>query len=364
MNHSDIIIIAITGLLQLAVAINGLRLTRRFGVARVGWSLFSAFALLALVHLFEAVSEFHRAREFETGIELVYAFISFMLLAGLAHLETVLTERQRLEQQARKLETIGQFAEGITHDFNNIVTAISANVDLLLLKEQDAETAEQLNQIHETVNRAGALTRQLLAFGRGHAAKIELLDLNALIENLVKMLRHLLGSRVTLTNTSDTPLPFIVGDASMIEEIVVNLAVNARDAMPKGGQLTIGATAVKIDPAHAARHRDARAGEFVCIRARDTGAGIPPEVLPRIFDAYFTTKEAGKGTGLGLATVQRITKQHSGWIEVESQPGVGTQFTIYFPCAPRSVIEAQKDRTLAPVAADVQAKAEAVGVAG
>lgn len=358
MNHSDVIIVTITGLAQLSVAIYGLRLTRMFGVAKVGWSLFSAFALLTLVHLLEAVRQFSMARDFGIEVEFIYAFISFLLLAGLAHLEAILKERQRLERQARKLETIGQFAEGITHDFNNIVAAINGNVSLLLLKQHDAETTEHLNQIETTVNRAGALTRQLLAFGRGHAAQIELLDLNTLIENLNKMLRHLLGSRITLANTSAPDLPLIVGDTSMIEEIIVNLAVNARDAMPKGGKLTIGATAVTVDKAHTNRHREARAGDFVCIRVSDTGSGIAPEILPRIFEPFFTTKEIGKGTGLGLATVQRIATQHSGWVEVQSRVGAGTEFTIYFPCAPRSVVEAHKERAATPAPVKVKIPAE------
>jgi len=337
MNQSDIIIITFTGLLQLSVAGYGMRLTRRFGVAKVGWSLFSAFALLAVVHLFEAVQQFNTGREFGIGIEIIYAFASFLLLAGLAHLEAVLKERERLERQAHKLQAVGQLAEGITHDFNNILTAIHGHVGLLLLKQHDAETTEQLDHIVVAVDRAGALTRQLLAFGRGHTTQIELLNLNAIIGNLVQMLQHLLGSKITLENSSAANLPLIVGDPTMIEQIVVNLVINARDAMPKGGKVTIGATRVA---------NKAGGRELVCIRVSDTGSGIPPEVLPRIFEPYFTTKETGKGTGLGLATVQRIAKQHSGWVDVQSRVGAGTDFTVYFPCAPRSVVEVPTEPAL------------------
>lgn len=347
MNDSDVIIITITGLLQLSVAGYGLRLARRFSVDQVGWSLFSAFALLALVHLFEAVKQFHAGREFGIEIEVLYAFISFLLLTGLAHIESMLKARERLERQARKLETIGHLAEGITHDFNNIVAAIQGYVSLLLLQQHDPETTGQLHQIEAVANRAGALTRQLLAFGRGHSAQIELLNLNVVIENLIQMLRQLIGAKITLENASALNLPPIVGNANMIEEVVINLAINARDAMPKGGMLTIGAFAVEVDKLHVARHREARVGEFVCIRVCDTGIGIPPEVLPRIFESFFTTKEVGKGTGLGLATVQRIATQHSGWVEVQSRVGEGSDFAVYFPCAPRSVVEARKE----PVAA-------------
>lgn len=347
MNDSDVIIIAIAGLLQLSVAGYGLRLARRFGVDQVGWSLFSAFALLALVHLFEAVKQFHTGKEFGIEIEVIYALISFLLLTEMAHIESVLKARQRLERQARKLETIGQLAEGITHDFNNIIATIQGYVCLLLLEEHDPETTGQLNQINAAVNRAGALTHQLLAFGRGHSAEIELLDLNAVIENLIQMLRHLIGAKITLENSSAANLPLIMGDTSMIEEVVVNLAINARDAMPTGGTLIIGASAMKVDKKHAAHHREARVGEFVCVRVRDTGSGMPAAVLARIFEPFFTTKEAGKGTGLGLATVQRIAKQHSGWVEVQSRVGEGSEFAVYFPCAPRSVVETRKEPVLA-----------------
>ncbi|HEX9045947.1 MAG TPA: ATP-binding protein [Verrucomicrobiae bacterium] len=342
MNRYEAIVIAIAGLLQLSVGIYGLRLTHLFGVAKVGWSLFCAFALLAVVHLIEAIDQLQSAEGVGMSIEIIYAFISFLLLTAMAHLEVVLKERQRLERQARKLQTIGQLAEGITHDFNNIVTAIQGYVSLLLLKPHDPDTVESLNQIDIAVNRAGALTRQLLAFGRGHSAQIELVNLNEVIENLVQMLRQLLGSKIVLENNSAVDVPLIVGDISMIEEIIVNLAVNARDAMAKGGRLTIGASTVTLDKAQTSRHRDARAGEFVCVRVRDTGCGIAPEVLPRIFEPFFTTKEVGKGTGIGLATVYRIARQHSGWVEVQSSLGAGSEFAVYFPCAPRTVVEASK----------------------
>ena len=347
MNQSEIIIITITGLLQLSVAVYGLRLTHQYGVARVGWSLFCAFALLALTHLFEAVRQFNTARQFEIKIEVVYAFISFLLLTGMAHIESVLKERRRIERQARKMETIGQLAEGITHDFNNIIASIQGYVSLLLLKQHDLETTEQLNQIAGAANRAGGLTRQLLAFGRGHSAQFEFLNLNTLIEELIQMLRPLIGATIRLEYAPVSNLPLIAGDATMIEEVIINLAVNARDAMPQGGTLTIGVAAENVDRSHVTLHHDARVGEFVCIRVCDTGCGMSSEMLTHIFEPFFTTKEAGKGTGLGLATVQRIVAQHSGWVEIQSNLGVGTEFAVYFPCAPHSVVEARKEQVLA-----------------
>jgi two-component system cell cycle sensor histidine kinase/response regulator CckA len=346
MNRSEAVILTVTGLLQLAVAAYGLRLTHMFGVARVGWSLFAAFALLALVHLFEAVTQYHDAMNFGLGIEVVYAFISFLLIAGLAHLESVLKERRRLEHQARKLQALGQLAEGITHDFNNVISAIQGYSSLLLLKPHDPDTTEALQQICAAVNRAGGLTRQLLAFGRGQSGQIEFLNLNTVIESLTHMLRQLIRGKVLLDTVSEPNLPLIVGDVTLVEEVIVNLVVNARDAMPAGGKLTISAGPVTVDKAYMAEHRDAKPGEYVCMRVRDTGSGITPEVMRRIFEPYFTTKPAGKGTGLGLATVQRIAKQHSGWVEVDSTPGAGSEFRVYFHCAPHAAAETPREPAL------------------
>jgi len=349
MNHSDVIIISIAGLLQLSVACYAFRLTRRFGVAHVGWSLFSAFALLALVHLIQAVKLFASGDEFGIKIEVIYAFISFLLLVALAHLETMLRERRRIEQQARKMEAIGQLTEGIAHDFNNILTVIDGYSDLLMTRSQDAETSESVEQISAAVNRAAGLTRQLLTFGRQRPMQTESLDLKAVLSNLAKMLRRLIGEDITLNTESGPDLPPIVGDVSMIEQVIINLAINARDAMPKGGTLIISTEVVKMDAAHGNRHREAKAGEFVCLRVRDTGCGMTPHVLAHISEPFFTTKEAGKGTGLGLANVYGIAKQHSGWVEVRSQVGLGTEFRVYLPCAPHPAVGNGKEPVLLPI---------------
>jgi len=333
MNHLDVIIISIAGLLQLSVACYAYRLTRHFGVAQVGWSLFSAFTLLALVHLIQAVKLFATGGEFGIEIEVIYAFISFLLLIALAHLETMLKERQRIERQARKMEAIGQLTEGIAHDFNNILTVIDGYTELLMAQSKDAETTEFVEQISASVNRAASLTRQLLTFGRRRVMQSESLDLKEVIGKLTKMLRRLIGEDVTLNHVSGSNLPPIAGDVSMIEQVVINLAVNARDAMPKGGTLTISAEVAKVDAAHASHHREAKVGEFVCLRVNDTGTGMTPHVLAQISEPFFTTKGAGKGTGLGLANVYGIARQHSGWVEVNSRVGLGTEFRVYFPSA-------------------------------
>jgi len=342
MNPSDVTIITVAGVLQVCVAGYGLWLNRQFGTPKVGWSIFGAFALLAITHLSESIQQFNQPHEFVVRIELVYALTSFLLLLGMAHIQSLFKERQRMECQARKMETIGQLAVGIAHDFNNIIAVVEGYASLLLRKPQDKDTASQLTQIEAAAKRASALIRQLLAFGKHRPGEIQLLDLNAVTADLVVMLHQLLGSKIKIENVPGDDLPAILGDKNMIEEIIVNLAVNARDAMPNGGKLIISAETVTVDKVHASRKRDARPGQFACIRVCDTGDGIPPKVLGRIFEPFFTTKGEGKGTGLGLATVQRIAKEHSGWVEVQSEVGVGTEFSVFFPCAPRPAVAREK----------------------
>jgi CheY-like chemotaxis protein len=177
----------------------------------------------------------------------------------------------------------------------------------------------------------------LLAFGRRHEKQTQSLDLNEVINNLAKMLRRLIGEDITLKTVYGNNLQPIAGDVSMIEQIILNLAVNARDAMPKGGTLTITTEAVTVNAAHAARHRGAKAGEFVSLRVCDTGTGMTPDVLAHISEPFFTTKGVGKGTGLGLANVYGIVQKHSGWVEVHSQVDAGTEFTVCFPRAQEPV---------------------------
>ncbi len=245
------------------------------------------------------------------------------------------TERLSLEAQlrhAQKLESIGQLAAGVAHDFNNILTIIQGHSDRLLAQcDGDERITEPLQQVSAAASRASSLTRQLLMFSRKQVMQPKVLELNAVLGNMGKMLHRLLGEDIAL-ELKCLPLPLAVeADAGMIEQIIMNLAVNSRDAMPKGGQLLITTTLVEADEGYAQQHAEARLGSFVCLSVTDTGCGMDTETQGRIFEPFFTTKEVGKGTGLGLATVYGIAKQHQGWIEVTSQVGLGTTFQVFLP---------------------------------
>jgi PAS domain S-box-containing protein len=249
-----------------------------------------------------------------------------------------ITKRKlRKEQlhQARKMEAIGQLAGGIAHDFNNLLTVIHGNVQLVLTDESQLkeENRQCLQQVTDATERAADLTRQLLAFGRKQVVQFQPLNLNHVISSFTKMLKRVIGEHIVLQCCCAEELPSVNADVGMIEQILINLIVNARDAMPQGGSIVITTEAISIDAAYVETHPEAQPGEFVCITVGDTGAGIYPEYLPRIFEPFFTTKEAGKGTGFGLATVYGIVKQHRGWIEVSSQLGNGTTFKIFLPAS-------------------------------
>src|SRR6185437_10442984 len=244
-------------------------------------------------------------------------------------------ERKQLEEQLRqsqKMEAIGQLAGGVAHDFNNLLAVIQGNAELALMKgaELSDQTREFLKQITDASGRAAKLTRQLLAFGRKHTIRLESLNLSDVIGNLSKMLNRIIGEDIRL-RCSYEGLSFVRADAGMIEQVILNLIVNARDAMPNGGQLLVSTKMVSIDELYAQLHSEARVGQFVRLSVADTGIGIPAENLARIFEPFFTTKEVGKGTGLGLATVFGIVKQHQGWVNVSSRVGEGTTFDIFLP---------------------------------
>jgi PAS domain S-box-containing protein len=246
-----------------------------------------------------------------------------------------LTAQKRLEEQLRqsqKMEAIGQLAGGVAHNFNNLLTVIHGHASLLLASASLAGiSAKSVQQISQAAERAAGLTRQLLAFGRRQVMQPRQLDMNEVVGNMTKMLGRILGEDIAL-QLRYSPQPALVqADAGMMEQVLLNLAVNARDAMPKGGLLAIKISPVNVDAIHTAEHPEACVGNYVCLSVTDTGCGIPPENLRRIFEPFFTTKEVGKGTGLGLATVYGIVKQHQGWIEVESEVGRGTAFKVFIP---------------------------------
>jgi two-component system, cell cycle sensor histidine kinase and response regulator CckA len=248
-----------------------------------------------------------------------------------------ITERKRLEEQLRqsqKMEAIGQLAGGVAHDFNNILTVIHGHASLLTSTSKLSETAaKSAHQIGQAAERAAGLTRQLLTFSRRQVMQPRRLDINEVVSQMTMMLGRILGENIAL-QLKYWPHPALVqADASMMEQVLLNLAINARDAMPKGGQLLIRISGVAINSSHLAYHPEARTGQFVCLTVTDTGLGIPPENLRRIFEPFFTTKEVGKGTGLGLATVYGIVKQHQGWIEVESHLRQGATFRVFLPAS-------------------------------
>ena len=232
--------------------------------------------------------------------------------------------------QAARLEAVGRLAGGVAHDFNNLVMIIKGYSDMLI-DAVPAPLRPQLEEIKKAGDRASALTRQLLAFSRKQVLEPQVLDPNQIVRNMLKMLRVLIGADIELkTNLSDRA-GRIHADPGQIEQVVMNLVVNARDAMPRGGKLIVETQSARLDEAYAASHPDARVGDYVLIAVGDNGVGMDKGTLAHVFEPFFTTKEQGKGTGLGLATVYGIVEQSKGHIAVESEVGVGTTFKIYLP---------------------------------
>jgi len=248
-----------------------------------------------------------------------------------------ITERKQVAEELRqtqKMEAIGKLAGGIAHDFNNLLTIILGHSQLLLeTSEQDSALESEVTAIKSAGERAALLTSQLLAFSRRQILQPNILDLNQIVEDMDSMLRPLIGEQITLVTEPAPGLWPIKGDGGQIEQIIMNLAVNARDAMPRDGTLTIATANVHLDAA-SRRHTGAGPGAYVMLVVKDTGVGMDAETLARVFEPFFTTKERGKGTGLGLSTVYGIVRQSEGFIQASSAPGQGSVFTIYFPRVP------------------------------
>jgi PAS domain S-box-containing protein len=258
-----------------------------------------------------------------------------------------ITERRKLEEQLRqsqKMEAIGQLAGGISHDFNNLLTIILGHCDLMQSrKTRDPNLAESLAEIREAAERAASLTRQLLAFSRRNVLQMKILDLNAIIEHSQKMCSRIIGEDITLSTKLAAGLDRIEADAGLLDQALLNLVVNARDAMPTGGRLSIETANVVLDDKYVRMHPDAQPGPAVLLSVKDSGCGIDLALLPRIFEPFFTTKGAGKGTGLGLATVYGIVKQCGGHVVVESELNRGSEFKIYLPAQPSAVVARQSE---------------------
>ncbi|HET9453961.1 MAG TPA: PAS domain S-box protein [Gemmatimonadaceae bacterium] len=245
------------------------------------------------------------------------------------------TERERMAaqlRQAQKMDAVGRLAGGIAHDFNNILTAIISYADLVLSEVPESNPIHSdVVEIRSAGERAAALTRQLLAFSRQQAMETRVVDVGSIVSGMAKMLQRLIDARIALTIDADASAPKVRADRAQLEQVLLNLAVNARDAMPRGGTLDIRTGSSSFGEADVRDHPGLQPGLYAHIRVSDTGPGIPDEVLPRIFEPFFTTKPSGEGTGLGLSVVYGIVKQSGGYVMVDSRLGEGTTFTVLLP---------------------------------
>ena len=254
------------------------------------------------------------------------------------------TERVNLESQLRqsqKMEAVGQLAAGVAHDFNNILTVIRGHIDLQMMSDDmDEDVQDTLSQVGEAAERAASLTRQLLAFSRKQVIRRKTLCVNGLVSDTANMVRRLIGENYTLELDLGVELPPVFADVCAVEQVIMNLAVNARDSMPDGGLLCIRTKAAFFDRSDLGNRPEARSGNFICVTVEDHGVGMPESVQQRIFEPFFTTKGVGKGTGMGLATVYGLVKQHKGWIELDSVEGEGTTFRVYLPISTERIDQA------------------------
>jgi hypothetical protein len=257
-------------------------------------------------------------------------------------LSTDITERKNLEAQfyqAQRLESIGTMASGIAHDLNNVLTPILTTAQLLRLSQKgmDAKGLKFVNMIENSVRKGSNLVKQILSVSRASQGERTALDLAALLQDEIEIIQHGFPKSIEIRSNVPSPkenrptLGIILADPTYLHQIFLNLCINARDAMPNGGTLTISAAKVFVDEAMAAQILDVQVGQYALITVADTGTGIPPEVQKRMFDPFFTTKAPGQGTGLGLATVRGLVKANEGFLQVFSEVGQGTQFQVYFP---------------------------------
>lgn len=288
----------------------------------------------------------------EVAGDLAFALHGMSVEAQLDRSQTVLAEREEELRQSQKLEAIGQLAGGVAHDYNNILTVQIGYCELMQAQLRPEDPLfKELTKIKDCAERAAVLTRQLLAFSRKQALEFEVLDLNAVVGSLEEMLRRLIGEDVEFTVVAGGKLGRVRADRGQMEQVIMNLVVNARDAMPGGGKLTIETADVALDEEYVKRHVDATAGPHVMMAINDSGHGMDKETKGRIFEPFFTTKEHGKGTGLGLATVYGIVRQCGGNIWVYSEPGKGTSFKIYLPRVESAVTVSMTARDAPTVAA-------------
>jgi nitrogen-specific signal transduction histidine kinase len=260
-----------------------------------------------------------------------------------------ITERRKLEeqlQQSQKIEAIGRLAGGIAHDFNNLLTAIRGYSDLLLLRiDSSSPLRRDVEEIQKAGERAASLTRQLLAFSRKQVLQPKVLDLNAVVAGMDGMVRRLIGEDIDLVTVLKPGLWNVQADPGQVEQVIMNLVVNSRDAMPQGGKVTIETSNEELDDRYVRRHAVVKPGEYVRLSISDTGLGMDEVTKSRLFEPFYTTKEKGKGTGLGLSTVYGIVKQSGGYIWVYSETGKGAAFKVYFPRFRGATAEARREGT-------------------
>ncbi len=253
---------------------------------------------------------------------------------------TDVTERRQLEQQflrAQRMESIGRLVSGMAHDLNNLFVPILLGVRMLAQDTLDPEKrARALGMIQRSAERGADLVRQVLAFARGMEGERVPLNVRTIVQEVAHLLRETFPSTIRIETRLDDELWPVQGDATQIQQVLMNLCVNARDAMPEGGRLLLAAENVEVDPHYARRVLEARPGSYVCLTVSDTGMGIPHDILDKIFEPFFTTKPVGKGSGLGLSTVYSIVRSHGGFINVYSEPGRGSTFRVYLPAAPEA----------------------------
>lgn len=275
-------------------------------------------------------------------------------IIGLCGIARDITERKRLDEekekiqalllQSQKMEAIGRLAGGVAHEFNNLLTGIMGFSELLLARIDDnSPLRKDIEAIKKASKRAALLSSQLLAFSRSQKALLTVLDLNVVVNNIEKMLRRLIGEHIKLVTHLDPSLEHVKSDPGLMEQLIVNLAVNARDAMPEGGKLTLKTENIILSAGDCKDILNAHPGKFVCLSVTDTGIGMNQEVIHRMFEPFFGTKEVGKGSGLGLSVVYGIIKQHEGWINVETEPGQGSTFRIYLPVSSEKPVKKSEE---------------------
>jgi len=341
--------------------------------ASIGSSVLTGVFLIYLLKLFGQItingSGYSVALAFAIAVYLLSGLFILVLLNLLLSKNVVIpaverelldSERMMLTKQlhhSQKMEAVGKLAGSIAHDFNNLLTIIDGYSSLIIAAPDSAETPQNAQEVVEAARKASFITRKLLSFSQKEKGERVLLDLNTTLQDTHKMLSRLIGEKITLvTKAYDEPL-YAQADPVQIGQVLMNLAVNARDAMPNGGRITIKVDCRNVDTGECSKPDKLPAGQYAEIAVHDTGVGMDNETLSRVFEAFFTTKQEGKGTGLGLSIVKSIMKENKGFVDVHSKPGGGTTFLLYLPVVELETVAEQEDK---PLDAEVEPVAESI----